>query len=321
MRVVLPPRIDPDVLAGHDPAAAIVTLGGETMGTMWRVVYATRDPGDGEAIGAALQARLDDLVVQMSHWLPASLLSRFNRSAPGEWTALPPDFAAVIGTGLRVAALSDGAFDPAIGHLVNLWGHGPQGAQPVPDAAAVDRGRAAGGWRRLRWDAGAARLWQAGGVALDLSGIAKGYAADAVADMLAGLGFRHCLVEVGGELVGRGMRPDGDPWWVDLETPPGVDLPPMRVALHGMAVAGSGTYRKGEHGLDPRSGFPPTNGVIAVHVIAQTGMLADALATAVAILFPDLSSLAPIRVAARILVRRGDVVEEILTEPLKSMLG
>jgi len=50
-------------------------------------------------------------------------------------------------------------------------------------------------------------------------------------------------------------------------------------------------------------------------------MLADALATAVAILFPDLSSLAPMRVAARILVRRGDVVEEILTEPLKSMLG
>lgn len=318
MRIVLPPRIDPNAVASGDPMA-VVTLGGETMGTMWRVLYATRDVPGAAAVGAAVQARLDDLVAQMSHWAADSVLSRFNRSAPGSWTTLPPDFAAVIDTGLRVAALSDGAFDPAIGHLVDLWGHGPKGPQPVPDSVAVERARLAGGWRRLRWDA--PRLGQAGGVALDLSGIAKGYAADAVADELAALGFRHCLVEVGGELVGRGMRPDGDPWWVDLETPPGGDLAPMRVALHQMAVAGSGTYRKGEHGLDPRTGYPPTNGVIGVHVIASTAMLADALATAVMVLFPDLSALAALKVAARILVRRGDTVEEVLTEPLRAMLA
>lgn len=308
-------------MAGHDPAASVVTLGGETMGTMWRVLYATRDVPGAETVGVAVQARLDELVAQMSHWAPESVLSRFNRSAAGHWTGLPPDFARVIDTALRVAALSDGAFDPAIGHLVDLWGHGPPGPMPTPDAEAIDRARAKGGWRRLRWDAGAARLWQAGGVALDLSGIAKGHAADAVADLLAAMGFRHALVEVGGELVGRGMRPDGDPWWVELETPPGMVLPPIRVALHQMAVAGSGTYRKGEHGLDPRIGRPPINGVIGVHVIAETAMLADALATAVAVAFPDLSALAPRRVAARILVRRGEAIEEILTEPLRALLG
>ncbi|QXT37536.1 FAD:protein FMN transferase [Sphingomonas sanguinis] len=320
MRIVLPPRIDPNAVASGDPAA-IVTLGGETMGTMWRVRYATRDVAGAQGVGEAVQARLDDLVAQMSHWATDSVLSRFKRSPSESWIALSPDFAAVIDTALRVAALSDGAFDPAIGHLVDLWGHGPKGPQPLPDAAAIALAQATGGWRRLRWDAGAARLWQPGGVALDLSGIAKGYAADAVADMLAGLGFGHCLVEVGGELVGRGTRPDGDPWWVDLETPPRVDAAPMRVALHQMAVAGSGTYRKGEHGLDPRTGHPPDNGVVAVHVIAQTGMLADALATAVAILFPDLSALAPLQVAARILVRRDGRIDEILTEPLQALLG
>ena len=320
MRIVLPPRIDPHAVAHGDPVT-VVTLGGETMGTLWRVLYATRDVPGVQRVGEAVQARLDDLVAQMSHWATDSVLARFNRSAPDSWNVLPSDFAAVVDTGLRVAALSDGAFDPAIGHLVDLWGHGPKGPQPTPDAAAIAQARAAGGWHRLRWDAGAARLWQLGGVALDLSGIAKGYAADAVADMLAGLGFPHCLVEVGGELVGRGTRPDGDPWWVDLETPPGVDVAPMRVALHQMAVAGSGLYRKGEHGLDPRTGYPPKNGVIAVHVIAQCGMLADALATAVIVLFPDLSALAPMKVAARILVRRGDTVEEVLTEPLQRLLG
>jgi thiamine biosynthesis lipoprotein ApbE len=320
VRIVLPPRIDPNAMANGDPAA-VVSLGGETMGTMWRVLYATGDVPGAQAVGAAVQARLDDLVAQMSHWASDSVLSRFNRAPPGSGSVLPPEFATVIDTALRVAALSDGAFDPAIGHLVDLWGHGPKGPQPAPDAVAIERARASGGWQRLRWDRASARLWQPGGIALDLSGIAKGYAADAVADMLAALGFRHCLVEVGGELVGRGMRPDGDPWWVDLETPPGVDLPPMRVALHQMAVAGSGSYRKGEHGLDPRTGHPPTNGVIAVHVIAETAMLADALATAVAVLFSDLSALAPMQVAARILVRHGDGVEEVLTEPFQAMLG
>jgi len=320
VRIVLPPRIEPDAVANGDPAA-VVTLGGETMGTMWRVLYATRDVTGAQGVGAAVQARLDDLVAQMSHWAADSALARFNRSAAGSWSALPPDFARVIDTGLRIAAQSDGAFDPAIGHLVDLWGHGPKGLQPAPDAAAIAQAHAAGGWRQLRWDAQAARLWQPGGVALDLSGIAKGYAADAVADMLAARGFRHCLVEVGGELVGRGTRPDGEPWWVDLETPPGAQVSPMRVALHQMAVAGSGTYRKGEHGLDPRTGHPPINGVVSVHVIAQTAMLADALATAVAVLFPDLSALAPMEVAARILVRQGDMVEEVLTEPLQRLLG
>ncbi|MEJ8630650.1 FAD:protein FMN transferase [Sphingomonas sp. I4] len=71
----------------------------------------------------------------------------------------------------------------------------------------------------------------------------------------------------------------------------------------------------------PRTGYPPTNGVIGVHVIASTAMLADALATAVAVSYPDLSPLAPMQVAARILVRRGDMVEEVMTEPLKAMLG
>ena len=67
MRIVLPPRIDPNAVASGDPAA-VVTLGGETMGTMWRLLYATRDVPGAQRLGEAVQARLDDLVAQMSHW-------------------------------------------------------------------------------------------------------------------------------------------------------------------------------------------------------------------------------------------------------------
>ncbi len=96
--------------------------------------------------------------------------------------------------------------------------------------------------------------------------------------------YRSALVEIGGELVGRGIRPDGEPWWVDLENPPGMALPPLRIALHGLAVATSGRYVRGDHNIDPRTGRPPANDVIAASVIADAAIDADAWASAFAVL-------------------------------------
>lgn len=107
---------------------------------------------------------------------------------------------------------------------------------------------------------------------------------DALATLLMQSGFRHVLVEIGGEWAGRGMKPDGDPWWIELETPPAIALPPMRVALHQLAVATSGHYIRGAHTLDPRTGYPTTSGNAAVSVIHDTAMLADAWATALFVL-------------------------------------
>jgi len=248
------------------------------MGTGWRVL-AVVPPGGAASLQAAAEARLAALVAEMSHWEPASLLSRFNVAAAGTWHALPPDFARVVDAALRIAGASDGAFDPAAGRLVNLWGFGPPGPRPTPDPAQIAAALAAGSWRDLRWDDAARRLRQPGGLRLDLSGIAKGHAADALAALLRDRGIGHALVEVGGELVGMGMRPDGDPWWVDLETPPGAVLPPLRVALHGLAVATSGDYVRGRHTLDPRTGRPAASEVACVSVLADSAMIADAWAT------------------------------------------
>jgi thiamine biosynthesis lipoprotein len=233
---------------------------------------------------------------------------------------LPPDFAEVMARGLAIAEATGGAFDPAIGRLVDLWGFGPVPAAVAPDTAALEAARAASGWRRLGWSDGDRRLSQPGGVALDLSGIAKGFAVDAVASTLARLGVGHALVEIGGELVGRGVRPDGQPWWVDLETPPGIDVAPLRIALHGLAVATSGDYRRGRHTIDPRTGRSTDNGVVSVSVIAAGALTADAWATALTVLGPDAGiALATERgIAARIVVAAGG---ERLTPALEAMLA
>ncbi len=287
------------------------------MGTTWRVLYAAPVPA--AVVQAAIVERLAGLVDEMSHWAADSHLARFNRAAPGSWVALPPDFATVIDAALRVAAASGGAFDPAMGRLVDLWGYGPPGPMPEPDPHAIAAALATAGWQRLRWDPPARRLRQPGGLALDLSGIAKGHAVDAVADLLAAHGIGHALVEVGGELVGRGVQPNGEPWWVDLETPPGLDVAPLRIALHGLAVATSGDYVRGAHTLDPRTGRPAANGVVAVSVITGSAMLADALATALAVGFPNIAP-GGMAVAARLLVRDGNGIREVVTPALAAML-
>lgn len=279
MRIALPDRVDPASFARRDPHAPVVALSGETMGTTWHVRYARRD-ADPVAIRAAIVARLDTIVAEYSHWSPTSRLSRFNAAPPGSWHAMPPEFAHVMRTALRIVRASDGALDPAIGALVDLWGFGPPGAMPAPPDAAVAAALDRSGIARIRWDDASARLHQPGGVRLDLSGIAKGHAVDVIADLLAAHGIADALVEIGGELVGRGIRPDGEPWWVDVESPPGRAVPPLRVGLHDLAVATSGDYRRGDHNLDPRTGYPARAGVTAVTVIARSAIEADAWATA-----------------------------------------
>src|SRR3546814_14477007 len=81
---------------------------------------------------------------------------------------------------------------------------------------------------------------QPGGLRLDLSAIAKGHGVDLVCAALRAHGIEHFLVEVGGELRGRGSKPDGLPWWVALEHAQEEISAPVRIALHGLAVASSG---------------------------------------------------------------------------------
>lgn len=314
--------IEAEALAGYDPASRLADLSGETMGTTWHVRIAAGPGADMAVIRASIQARLDGLSAQMSHWSDISLLRRFDKSPGGGWTQLPPDFARVMATGLAIAERSDGAFDPAAGRLTDAYGLGPRPRHDEPADADLAEALRLGGWERLVFDVAAGRLRQPGGLWLDLSGIAKGYAVDAVADLLAERGIRHCLVEIGGECVGRGMKPDGEPWWVDLETPPGVRMPPLRVALCQLAVATSGNYVRGDHTLDPRTGKRVVNGIASVSVLHERAKHADAWATALTVLGYGEGAALAVRekLAARILSIDGAMTREWISPALEKMM-
>lgn len=317
MRLAVPLEIDASCFADWRQGLPVIEIGGETMGTTWRVRLGAPPNFDPTALRAAIETRLEDILEQMSHWRADSLLARFNRAADGEWFALPRDFAQVMRAALVVAEKSGGAFDPAIGALVDIWGHGPVATTAPPTSDRIETARAVSGFTRLVYDADTVRLRQPGGLKLDLSGIAKGFSVDALAAVVTSSGFANALIEIGGELVGRGLRPDGDPWWVDLETP-ARGIAPFRIALHQMAVATSGDYVRGRHTIDPRTGVPIEH-AMAVSVLHESAMMADAWATALSVLSPvNLRAVAlDEKLKVRALTRVEDEVEEWISPTLE----
>jgi thiamine biosynthesis lipoprotein len=304
-----------------------VTLSGPTMGVAWTLKALAPPDVSQAALGAAVQGAVDAVVAQMSDWEPQSDLSRFNRAPAGTWVAAPDGLLAVLQAALELAEATDGAFDPTIGRLVELWGFGPAGAiQTRPTPAALSAARA--GWRDLRVEHG--RLLQPGGLSLDLSGIAKGYGVDRAAQAVAALGVRDFLIEIGGELRGSGVKGDGEPWWVQIEAPPGAGHAPIVVALHGLSIATSGDWRRSfavdgrrySHTLDPRTRQPVPETMAAVTVLHPDCIQADALCTALAVLGPDAPDFARRHGVAALIIRRAEGgFEEHVSEAFAAMLA
>jgi thiamine biosynthesis lipoprotein len=326
-RVLVPQLAEPPA---RPIGGAVLALAGETMGTTWSVRLVAPPTANAATLTAMAQRELDAVVAQMSPWEPLSDLSRYNRAAAGSWTPLPPAFAQVLRCALEIADATDGAFDPTLGGLIDLWGFGPRPFSGAPpEARDILAAREAIGWRRLILDGD--NLFQPGGLRLDLNGVAKGFAVDQVAAALDRAGARSYLVEVGGELRGTGAKPDGSPWWVELERPPTAnDGPRTLVALHGLSVATSGDYRRFfehdgrryAHTLDPTTAAPVANSTVSVTVLDATCMRADAWATALTVMAPDaaLAFAAAHGLAALIVSDGPRGLEERLSPALAAML-
>lgn len=292
--VLIPPLINPVAPPKGTGPQDIAFLQGETMGTGWSARFVCPPGLHVPALLPRIDAVFARIIDQMSTWAPGSLISRFNGAPPGMRFDLPDDFFTVLDVALTLAEETGGAFDPAMGALTSLWGFGPGEARKVPPSEdESQKARAQCGWQRLSFDRQAQTLTQPGGVQLDLSGIAKGYAVDQLGAVLEAARIHHYLAEIGGELKGRGVKPDGTPWWAALERPPGFEGAGEYIAaLHGLCVATSGDYIRYfesggvryAHALDPRSGAPASNGIVSVTVFHESCMRADALATALGVM-------------------------------------
>jgi len=269
-------------------------LNGETMGSRYTALFYADAGLDTDAIGRGLAQAVGRVDLQMSTWKTDSDLNRLNAAAEQEWLSVPKELATVLAAALRVSQQSNGAFDIAVGDLVDAWGFGP-GEQAVTEqvlAAALPRSRLSAA-AALVVDPQRNQVRKRAPLRLDLNGIAKGFGVDELARCLEGFGITCYLVGIDGEMRARGVKPGAQPWVVAIEKPcRGVREVMGVMELSDAAIATSGDYRQwvevnGQryaHTMNPVTGAPLRNPLAAVSVVAASCMLADAWATALLVL-------------------------------------
>lgn len=289
---------------------------GPTMGTRWTAQFVADDVLGAQMTGS-LQAAVDLVDAQMSTWKPDSDLSRFNAAPVGDWVAVPPELAFVAAQGLAVGRATSGAFDITLGRQVNAWGFGPDGMTGVPAAADPSAGIAA---LEVRSDPPGLRKSVA--LSLDLSGIAKGYGVDCMADVLDHAGIGDYLVTLDGELRSKGRKPGAQGRWsIAIDAP----VPGERQVWDILepdvgALATSGDYRHFRvldgaalaHTIDPATGRPLDNALASVTVLDPLCWRADAWATALMVMGPQKGvAIAQARnIPALFLLRGPDGIDE-----------
>lgn len=285
IHTVLPDDITPADLRGAGSGATLASLHGQTMGTHWRLHWQDQPRLSKETVHASLLRAFDLVIAQMSHYDPGSELSRINQSPPGTPQPLSEDFFLVLQQALQLSRLTGGAYNPNLGALSSACGFGPQPGQPPPSSSSYSEP-----WKHILLCPEKRTLTHdRDRLHLDLSSIGKGYALDLAGQNLGKTGIQDFLLEIGGEFLARGCKPNGHPWWVELGgTPP---LPALRFGLTRHALATSGVLHPADspchHLLDPDQARPTRHALHTVTVVAPTCLQADAWATALYILGPE----------------------------------
>ncbi len=263
--------------------ATYMQVKGEVFHTYYQIKYKGTDD---------LSPEIDAAFERLSHALNAfdstSIIAAINTNRTMEVDSV---FLRVFNRAQEISALSAGSYDISAAPLINAWGFGFEKAATI-SPELIDSLRQFVGYQKIRYD-GERIVKDDPRLMLNASSIAKGYAADLVAEALEAKGVTDYLVEVGGEIVYNGLNPSGKAWHVGINKP--IDDPTggnqeleLIVSLEGKgALASSGNYRnfyvkdgkKYAHTIDPLTGYPVQTDVLSATVIAPDCMTADALGT------------------------------------------
>jgi thiamine biosynthesis lipoprotein len=240
-----------------------------------------------------IDAELQAFNFSLNPFNPNSILAKVNRNEPvevDEW------FTEVFNKAQEVSAHSGGAFDATVAPLVNLWGFGFSKMDSVTPQL-IDSIKAFVGYRKIRLE-GKTVVKDDPRILLNYSAIAKGYACDVIARLLEREGVSNYMVDIGGEVVIRGLNQHGDCWRIGInkaeDDPKGVNtaLEDTLRPCKPCGIATSGDYRnfyekEGKrygHTINPATGYPAAQNILSATVLADDCMTADAYATAFMVL-------------------------------------
>lgn len=264
---------------------------GLVFGTMYRITYQSKEP-----LKEAIEDELRKVDQSLSPFNPTSVITRINNNTDLRTDSL---FAHVFRLAKRVSAATDGAFDITVAPLVNTWGFGFKSGNGV-DPATIDSLRQLVGIGKVELAPDGTLTKADPRTMLDCSAIAKGFGVDCVARLLDRKGVRNYMVDIGGEVVVKGLNPQQRKWRIGVNKPVDDSLAVnnelqdiLEITDAGMATSGNYRnfyYRDGKkyaHTIDPRTGYPIQHNILSATVIANDCATADAFATSFMVLGLD----------------------------------
>jgi FAD:protein FMN transferase len=264
------------------------------MGTLVRIVLYAPSGLVADDAAAAAFGRVAALDQALSDYRDSSELMRLSRRSGGGPVEVSDDLFRVLRAAQQIARESAGAFDVTVGPLSVLWRQARRQGE-LPDSARLAAARALVGHAELALDERRRTVCLLKpGMQLDLGGIAKGFAADEAAAILAQRGIESALIAAGGDIVATGPPPGSVGWRIAVASIEGADRPPAGyLTLRNAAVSTSGDSEqflvvggvRHSHIIDPRTGLALT-GRSSVTIVAPTGTTSDGLATAVSVMGP-----------------------------------
>ena len=302
----------------------ILVLNGLTMGTTYSVkINADNAFVEKNQISDDIDEILSEINQSMSTYIKESELSNINFSTISDWQSISDDLFEVIDHAINVSLKTNGAFDITIAPLVNLWGFGPDKLQnKIPTDEIIELTKKNTGYKKISIDKSLKKISKLDpNLHIDLSGIAKGFAVDKIARYLDKRGFKNYLIEIGGELIGKGLNKDNEIWQIGIEDPNNNNDTIKRIIrLKDMAMATSGNYMnyfekdgvRYSHTINPVTGKPIKHKLASVTVLDNSAMNADALATAFMVLGPEkaLSLANNLEMAIYLIIKDGKRFEE-----------
>jgi len=278
----------------------LTKITGETMGTYFMVSYYSTQP---KVSKEQIEQKLLVINQELSTYISGSTISQFNHDTAffvnpiiNKTTPKYALFDEMYKQSEILYQQTNGYFDPTVMPLVNYWGFGYQKRN---DTLVVDSSRVYDllsfvGFSKLKRIVAQDNISYSkkdSRMQLDYSAIAKGYAVDLIAELLEDYDVKSYLVDIGGEIIANGEKPNGNNWIVGISKPDeDADVFDIvkKVKLYNKAMASSGNYRnfyqangqKYSHTINPKTGFTERNELLSVSIIAKNCMEADALATA-----------------------------------------
>lgn len=317
------------------PQAVTARRDGVAMDTIVAVSLTAREPRSKlEGVLDEAFAELERMENLFSMHDPASRLSALNAANGDVPTRVDAELYALLRDARALSRRTGGAFDPTVGPLTTLWDEALYAETPALPASGDIAAAAALVDREALFlpESGDDTAFLARkGMKLDLGGIAKGYASGRVADIVRRAGVPSALIDLGGNVVLVGARPDGDDWNIGIQSPERPrGVPAAILSLRDTAVVTAGVYeryaevdgRRYTHILDPRSGFPVEGALLSATIVADDPVAGDALSTAcvVAGVADALALLAEFPGAEAVFILSGDVREVVATGGLRGRI-